>query len=216
MSNNYGPKIVTDGLVLCLDAADRNSYPGTGTQLYDLSGNGNHGYFYNGATFDGVHGGSILYDGVNDFTALTTISIGTSTTVDITYKLLNPSHPWGPLWRYIDWKERIFDDRIVLINANGTYYTLYGPDDSTNNINICYSYSGTNAKSYKNGSLVTNLTMNNTMNTGSYGYRIATQGGGSTITYINMHLYSVRFYNRQLTDYEVQQNYQATKGRFGL
>jgi len=40
MSNNYGPRIVTDGLVLCLDAASTKSYPGSGTTWYDLSGNG--------------------------------------------------------------------------------------------------------------------------------------------------------------------------------
>lgn len=40
MANNYGPKIVTDGLVLCLDAGNRKSYPGSGTTWADLSGNG--------------------------------------------------------------------------------------------------------------------------------------------------------------------------------
>jgi len=45
----YGGAIVRDGLVLALDAADRNSYPGTGTTWYDLSGNGNNGTLNNGA-----------------------------------------------------------------------------------------------------------------------------------------------------------------------
>ena len=40
MAQEYGPKIVTDGLVLSLDAADKNSYPGSGTTWYDLSGAG--------------------------------------------------------------------------------------------------------------------------------------------------------------------------------
>lgn len=42
MANLYGPQIVTNGLVLALDAADRNSYPGSGTTWYDVSGNGYH------------------------------------------------------------------------------------------------------------------------------------------------------------------------------
>jgi hypothetical protein len=42
MSYRTGPKIVTDGLVLCLDAADRNSYAGSGSTWYDLSGQGNN------------------------------------------------------------------------------------------------------------------------------------------------------------------------------
>ena len=40
MSIGYGPKVVTDGLVLALDAADISSYPGSGTTWSDLSGNG--------------------------------------------------------------------------------------------------------------------------------------------------------------------------------
>ena len=34
-------RIVTDGLVLNLNAADPNSYPGSGTTWIDISGNGN-------------------------------------------------------------------------------------------------------------------------------------------------------------------------------
>ena len=42
MGVNYNPKIVTDGLVLCLDAANKRSYPGSGSTWNDLSGRGNH------------------------------------------------------------------------------------------------------------------------------------------------------------------------------
>lgn len=47
MAEVHGPKIVRDGLILNLDAADINSYPGSGTTWYDLSGNNNHGTLYN-------------------------------------------------------------------------------------------------------------------------------------------------------------------------
>jgi len=63
MSYNTGPKIVTDGLVLCLDAADKNSYPGTGSTWYDLSGNGYHGTI-NGATFSN---NAFNFDGTDDY-----------------------------------------------------------------------------------------------------------------------------------------------------
>jgi hypothetical protein len=36
----YNPRTITDGLVLCLDAANSKSYPGSGTTWTDLSGNG--------------------------------------------------------------------------------------------------------------------------------------------------------------------------------
>ena len=67
MSNRYGPRIVTDGLVLCLDAADNNSYPGSGTTWTDLSGNGNNGTLTNGPTFNSANRGGIVFDGTNDY-----------------------------------------------------------------------------------------------------------------------------------------------------
>jgi hypothetical protein len=66
MSNNYGPRIVTDGLVLCLDAADQNSYAGSGSTWYDLSGNNNHFTLNNSPTYSFEGGGNIIFDGTND------------------------------------------------------------------------------------------------------------------------------------------------------
>jgi hypothetical protein len=59
-------KIVTNGLILALDAADRNSYSGSGTSWTDLSGNGNTGTLTNGPTYSSTNGGSIVFDGSND------------------------------------------------------------------------------------------------------------------------------------------------------
>ena len=63
----HGPSIITQGLVLALDAADRNSYPGSGTTWTDLSGNGNTGTLTNGPTYNSANGGSIVFDGSNDY-----------------------------------------------------------------------------------------------------------------------------------------------------
>ena len=57
-----GPNIVRSGLVLALDAADRNSYPGTGTTWNDLSGNGNNVTLTNGPTFYQNNLGNLLFD----------------------------------------------------------------------------------------------------------------------------------------------------------
>ena len=65
-----GPKIVTSGLVLALDAADKLSYPGSGTTWRDLSGNNNIGTLTNGPTFSGANMGSIVFDGTNDCVTL--------------------------------------------------------------------------------------------------------------------------------------------------
>ena len=61
------PLIVTDGLVLNLDAGDNVSYPGTGNTWYDLSGNENDGTLVNGVGYDSNNGGSLVFDGVNDY-----------------------------------------------------------------------------------------------------------------------------------------------------
>ena len=66
MALSHSPKIVTDGLVLCLDAGDRKSYSGSGTTWTDRSGEGNNGTLVNGPTFDSGNGGSIYFDGGND------------------------------------------------------------------------------------------------------------------------------------------------------
>jgi hypothetical protein len=66
MALSHNPSIVTSGLVLCLDAANKRSYPGSGTAWTDASGNGNTGTLTNGPTFDSGNNGSIVFDGVND------------------------------------------------------------------------------------------------------------------------------------------------------
>jgi hypothetical protein len=63
----HSPRIVTNGLVLCLDAANVRSYSGSGTSWFDLSGNGNTGTLVNGPTFNSGNGGSISFDGVNEY-----------------------------------------------------------------------------------------------------------------------------------------------------
>jgi hypothetical protein len=60
-------KIVTNGLVLALDAADKNSYPGTGTTWNDLSGNSNSGSLVNTPTFNSTNGGGIVFNGTNQY-----------------------------------------------------------------------------------------------------------------------------------------------------
>ncbi len=89
MSFSHSPKIVTDGLVFAVDAADKNSYPGSGTTWYDLSGNGNDGTLTNGPTFDSGNGGSIVFDGTNDYvdTGYTGLTVHTNATTSFWCKM---------------------------------------------------------------------------------------------------------------------------------
>lgn len=211
----YNTSIVRNGLVLHLDAANPKSYPGSGTLWTNLTADGNNGTLYNGPTYDLANKGSVIFDGVNDYVDVS-LATTTSRTVNIIYKLTNPASGWGPLWRVEDWKERIFPGGITLIDSSQTYYSLNGPPADTNTVNICYSYNGTKAKSYKNGQSISNITMGSTMNSGTYTYRFGNQSSGSSNAFVNMNLYYVAFYNRQLTDAEVKQNFEALRGRYGL
>ena len=69
MATNGGPNIIEDGLVFAVDAANKKSYPGSGTTWADLAGS-NNGTLINGPTFDSGNGGSIVFDGTNDYSEM--------------------------------------------------------------------------------------------------------------------------------------------------
>lgn len=71
MSYHNGPKIVSEGLVLYLDAANSKSYSGTGTTWTDLSGNSNNATLVNGPTYSSLNGGGIVLDATDDFISIT-------------------------------------------------------------------------------------------------------------------------------------------------
>lgn len=78
-----GPNIVTSGLILALDAANRKSYAGSGTTWSDLVGS-NNGTLTNGPTFNSDNAGSIVFDGTNDYVGITTgsgLNIGVNFTI---------------------------------------------------------------------------------------------------------------------------------------
>ena len=81
MAFQYSPKIITDGLVLALDAANPKSYPDSGT-AWDNLVNRTTGSLQNGATFDSNNFGSIVFDGVNDY-----VFLGNNTEYQITGSL---------------------------------------------------------------------------------------------------------------------------------
>ena len=69
MGLTHSPRIVTDGLVFCVDPANARSYPGTGTTLTDLKGS-NNGTLTNGPTFSSDNRGVFTLDGTDDYIAV--------------------------------------------------------------------------------------------------------------------------------------------------
>ena len=95
----YYGGIVTDGLVLHLDAAKRDSYPGSGTVWRDLSGNGNNGTLVNGPAFDRDSGnGSLVFDGVDDYAFKNNIDLGQNGGIDYWFRFNQfPTEPGSDL-----------------------------------------------------------------------------------------------------------------------
>lgn len=215
MSTQYAfGKIVTDGLVLALDAADKNSYPGSGTTWTDMSGNGNNGTLTNGPTFSSVNQGSIVFDGTNDYVNLTDIP---SITTNATFCA------WVNAVDFIE-DRAIMAVKDVLIQLTGTGILYWYDVDvdplffsgtySTNTwYQVIISQSGTSISVYKNGVFSSTQTGGNIGT--SYGNKQIGSYFGTQKFWIG-NIANVQIYNRALSASEVSQNYNAQKSRFGL
>jgi hypothetical protein len=234
-----GPKIVTDGLVLSLDAGDRNSYSGSGTAWNDLVGS-NNGTLTNGPTFNSSNGGSIVLDGTNDYVYRSLFSqMGSANTMTISCwcTFADNGSPGRYLWS-IGRDSGNPTGGLALIaygfsvggGANKLLFELgsgYGRVIYTGTLqqNVWYNFTatadGTNTRLYANGV----LDNTSAQTTG----RIATSAGLSIGSYLdpsipptpgtffhNGKVSNFQVYSRALTASEVLQNYDATKGRFGL
>jgi hypothetical protein len=234
MSTKYSPQIVTSGLVLALDAANKVSYPGTGTTWYDLSGNGNTGTLTNGPTFSNVNLGTIVFDGTNDYVSITnnsTLRPTTELTIEYIIKGTTPSG-WCPIigygngdytnGNYLCWVETGGNlQSLCRINNGGVIeyrqYSGIGISSTTLKYMSFTMKIGDSIKSYYNGintNAPTSLPAGGTFYYGgtSSPYQIVGLGGA----WLNGSISFIRLYNRALTAAEVLQNYNVTKTRFGL
>jgi hypothetical protein len=217
------PSIITNGLVLNLDAGFTPSYPTTGTTWYDVSSGGNNGTLTNGPTFSSDNNGLIVFDGVDDYVSIPINSIFNtpSVTFEVRANLqsINDRHIL-----YVNWTGNSLEVNsnrsVVFFNYSnsagqvgaGTSSGAFNWDSWTHFVGT-YDDAGQVLRCYINGSLLG--TRSNTPSTtyGIYNHTISgVQFGGEVLGRISM----VRHYNRALTAAEVLQNYNATKSRFGL
>ena len=229
MAYHTGPKIVTDGLVLCLDAADRNSYPLTGSTWYDLSGNANNGTI-TGATFDSGNNGSFSFDGTNDKGTFTSpINETSNQTYEVwtnaiasasadngfAYILHNNSADSTTGNSYLTIGIRPTQEYYAALNGAYSNMSSGVTASNSNIVQIILTWDGTTQKMYINGDLKNSdslsTTPQNFSTTTSFGDYVSL-----TYRMIQGNLYSIKVYNKALSANEVLQNYNATKGRFGL
>jgi hypothetical protein len=223
-----GPKIVTDGLVLALDAADRTSYPGSGTAWNDLAGS-NNGTLTNGPTFNSGNGGSIVFDGTNDYVRLinNNLNIGELTIC----AWVNFSDTNNETYSTITNKETSNINRNwwLGLSPNGKFTfirSVSGVDtplisDITPSLNQWYFISATNDtqpifKIYINGGLNRVSSLSGTLSTSGTFAWIGTYSENIGLYPMDGKISNIQIYNKALTASEVLQNYDATKKRFGL
>lgn len=233
MSGNVAPNIITDGLVFYIDAANSKSYPGSGTLWRDISGNGNNGTLTNGPTFNSGNGGSIVFDGVNDY-----VNIGSSIdfsayasgfTIGFWVRILNIAQRNRYLFskRRNDGADNQFS---VIYGYVGSTFELYGGVSGganqvirtnsqilVNNTSWHFLYYtvGSATTGYLDGIVkFTNVYPSLTFVPSTNNNLISTFNAGGFFG--NLSLGSMILYNRILSSAEVLQNYNATKTRYGL
>jgi hypothetical protein len=232
VTNREYENIVTSGMVLNLDAGFVSSYPTSATTWYDLSYSGNNGTLTNGPTFSSLSGGSIVFDGTNDYVLInrpSEITTGGSITVSLWAKwttvgttistiqaLVDNNHSGSPVQGFIIQDRPDLNKSIqfgVHPNTNGSTSTFQVGNGTWKHITGTY-VTGSN-RLYIDGSLNASTTAEPSMSTVqpyiSLGYWQFTPS-----RYMNGNIANVQIYNRALSPFEVYQNYNSTKGRFGV
>ena len=225
MAFNYSPKVITDGLVLYLDAANSRSYVSGSTTWNDLSRGGNNGTLINGPTFNTSSLGSVVFDGVDDYVLIN--AFGLLAPLTICSWVYKTSHrTWASIldrygnesldslafgFDFTDGQRLMyqwnnvppFANRVVgntIVNTNQWYY-------------IGISATTTTGSFYINGALDVDRTVGQVNQTGNF-YMGANFAGGDE--YYPGRIANIQVYNRALSATEILQNYNATKTRFGL
>ena len=213
--------IVSDGLVLHIDPSKNTSYPGTGNSIYDLSGFGNTGTLTNGPELSSSNGGVIVLDGTNDYISFNNayasgFGISANATISIWAKITDENYYQPFVGFYnptagnrsdfgIDIAsndtERIWKNDIA---GGGSYLFKFGRWD-----NYVLTSDTSTAKMYVNGELKSTLSSSGGINNNRM-FVIGYNWDGMSNASISQTL----LYNKTLTQQEILQNYNATKGRF--
>ena len=223
MAVGYNPKIVTDGLVLALDAGNTKSYPGSGTTWKDLSGNSNNGTLTNGPTYSSADGGYLNFDGTNDYVDVSG-SIPVSAATFLAWVRLDgdQSHFTGVIFSRSPASGMNFYSTSEQIayhwnNASNTYNWQSGLIVPTQEwCMISVNVNSSSATAYLcRSSGITSAT--NTVSHSSITLDAINVGRDSSSGRdLDGRMSVAMIYNKALTAAEVAQNYNALKGRFGI
>jgi hypothetical protein len=233
MGSHYNPRIVTNGLVLHLDAANPKSYPRTGTTWSDLTDRGNVGTLQNGASFNANNAGSIEFDGINDYVSASAVNVS-----DISLEVwVNWSSFSTDVFRHAVVSNAEEDTsgymlhEATIIPYNRVIFFATVSDGTRNSVtslslfsadiwyHIIATYDGTNPTAlYVNGRFDNSASVSKGGNiepTTTAPFLISSTYTNES-NLINGKVATVRVYNRVLSIDEIRQNFNATRGRFGV
>ncbi len=223
----HSPSIISDGLVLYLDAANTRSYSGSGNTANGLV-SGISSSLVNGVGFTSSNNGSFIFDGTNDGIYFSTYNFSTSDFTMEVWLKLNAYPPTANSAIIVN--RNLSDDgwlfdinsnqkaRLYFQNNNGTAYTIETLDVINLNqwINLTAIRSNTSLSFYRNGifqsstSFPSNYNINSPISNDYIGRYQSSNG------FLSANISKIQYYNRALSATEILQNYNATRKRFGL
>lgn len=238
-SNIVSPGIVTDGLVLHLDAGNYQSYPIAGTTWYDLSDRRNNGTLTNGPTYARDGGGAISFDGANDY-----VNCGSNYLVNRPFSInswvyyssltgfqmiVGQDTSAATLYGAFYWGKTT-DTPAIPPRTNNTFgltlvtssfAEIYTYDTALVTTGVWYNYSvsvdSNNIVLYKNGLNVATTSNSDTIAATSGNLLVGAAYYNNTIVDYFTGRNSINsFYNRALTPTEVAQNFNALRARFNI
>ena len=231
----YNPKIVTDGLVLCLDAANPKSYPGSGATWFDLSGNNNNGTLVNNPS---VAGGSVTFNYLNsqqvNFSSAPSLQFLNRAPYTLEAWVYPTRNPDANNWTGIFDRESNLgsgrDGYNLYFLGSATTETYFSSDrwatgtltipsilvDSSQSVNnwnhIVVTYDGTNVAIYRNSVLGQSIASTGNITNNVKTLNIGVRGG----QFFDGNVSNAKIYSKALSIQEIQQNFNAARGRFGI
>jgi hypothetical protein len=220
--------IVTNGLVLNLDAANPRSYPmpynGTTWQNIAPVSSSISGSLINGPTYSSLNGGGIVFDGIDDYVSLFSLNSTSSLSIDFYFRTTSTGiKVMSGMYNSsgADWWIGLSSDN----KANWSFGSPSKSDITSSMVvndgnirHICCTYdkSINSIFLYINGSLQSSTNAIPSTVTQPGGNATIGRFGDLTAYYTQGNIYNYKIYNRALTPSEVLQNFNATRARFGV
>ena len=220
--------IVQSGLVLNLDAGVSSSYPGSGTAWTNLIGNGNTGTLTNGPTYSSANGGSISFDGTDDYGNFSSRILTNVVTEISCFMWIYPKSD-GVVLAILGQSEinSSYHHSAIEVGSSGELRMSLWHNSLTNRINstlslntwnnVGFTYAGTTLTGYLNSSNVGTTTFTWSKPSDIYFGIMSFDGTNmGTSAYGDGNVSNIQVYNRALTAAEIQQNFNATRSRYSI